>query len=629
MSESVGWYHPVDESDQWDGFNDPGIEHFRGNPILHLAREVIQNALDAGESDVVDVKMHLHKVATGSLPDLEEFKKNLQNCYEAAKLESVKAEVFFKEALAKLDRSEISVLEISDYNTSGMKGPSENGTSFYAFMKAKGQSRKVSDTSAGTYGIGKFAPYAVSDIRTIFVSTVYKDEEGAYQQLTQGKAMLMSHDRDGRRKQGIGFWGIREKCQPIKGVSYELPDWIQRTSREVDMPNCKGTKVVVLCFDASENWQGLLAVSVAENFFGAISSGKLRVEINGTYVLDQEGISDFFEQGKLRNLIENEKDEPGKFDNCKAYLAALQNMTEIIVEQSEMRDLGLCQLRILIGEGYPKKVCALRNGMFISDSLSRLKSFSDFKEFVAVIQCESKKGNALLRAMEPPRHDDFEPERLSTKTEQRKGARALKALSIWIRDMLKRHAKEPVSEITEIDELRDFFGEEGEDGSGRGVEEVNPYGEVVIRAKPIKIKVEASSRDGEGAEDGEGEGAESGGGGSGVGGSNGEGGSGSGTGGVGGGAQKPLVVINNVRSVISGSKTRKVAFTPASTGRIALRVLEAGSDADYKVSIIKTDKGDVENGSVILDVTAGSRFSLDVELEQVFSGAVKVVAYEI
>jgi hypothetical protein len=32
MSEAIGWNHPPDQSDQWDGFNDMGMAHFTGNP---------------------------------------------------------------------------------------------------------------------------------------------------------------------------------------------------------------------------------------------------------------------------------------------------------------------------------------------------------------------------------------------------------------------------------------------------------------------------------------------------------------------------------------------------------------------------------------------------------------------
>jgi hypothetical protein len=45
-------------------------------------------------------------------------------------------------------------------------------------MKATGLSKKEmydDDTGLGSYGIGKFAPFAVSQLRTIFVSTVYRE----------------------------------------------------------------------------------------------------------------------------------------------------------------------------------------------------------------------------------------------------------------------------------------------------------------------------------------------------------------------------------------------------------------------------------------------------------------------
>lgn len=106
-------------------------------------------------------------------------------------------------------------------------------------------------------------------------------------------------------------------------------------------------------------------------------------------------------------------------------MAAHTGGIEVLIEQSEQLHLGLCQLKIIVAEGLPRRVCILRNGMFITDSLTGLKRFSDFKDFVAVFHCQSTKGNELLRAMEPPRHDDFEPARLFTKEEQRKGKKAL------------------------------------------------------------------------------------------------------------------------------------------------------------------------------------------------------------
>lgn len=633
-SNPVGWWHPEDDSDQWDGFNDPGLAHFSGDPVRHLAREVIQNAFDAKDAGagIVEVKIKRVEVETNTIPNLSELIKNVESCYENSKLEVKKAEIFFENALAELHKKKISILEISDYNTLGMKGPSTNGTPFYAFMKAKGQSRKPTEAASGSYGIGKFAPYAVSNIRTIFISTVFQDDSGKLIQLTQGKSILMSHDLDGKRKQGVGFWGVRGKCQPVSGVS-NLPEWLQRASKVEDLPTSKGSKLSVLGFDETKNWQEELAVSVAENFFAAISDGKLRVEIDDKYTLDQTTIGNFFARADIRQMIEKMPSEPDRFEHSKNYLTAFQGGTEVITEESESKHLGLCQVRILIGEGLPKKVCALRNGMFITDSLAGLKSFSDFKEFVAVFHCQSQKGNELLRAMEPPRHDDFEPPLLPTRADQAKGRAALRDLAIWVRETLKRHAKDPVSEVTEIDELKDFFGDEGDSDSGKGAEEINPYGDVIIRAKPIKTKVtiEKDSDAGISSGSAEGEDANGGGGGdSGDGGGDSKGGSGNGERDTSGGASvKPSVDINNVRAILSGTKGRRLSLTPVKSGKISIHVKEAGADSDYDIAISKANIGTLTSGGVVLDVIAGGRVSLDIELNQDFSGALKVVAHEV
>ena len=195
--------------------------------------------------------------------------------------------------------------------------------------------------------------------------------------------------------------------------------------------------------------------------------------------------------------------------------------------------------------------------------------------------------------------------------------------------MLKRHAKEPVSDVTEIDELRDFLSDEGDEGSGEGIEEINPFGEVVIRAKPIKVRFGLSKKEDEATDDSDGlnggEGSE----GSGDSGGGGGGGAGSGISGGGEGARKSDVSINNVRAVLFGDRSRRVAFTPVFTGKISLRLFEAGADTDYEVFIINADKGTAENGGVTLDVTAGNRCSMNVELDKDFSGALRVVAHEV
>ena len=155
MTDVHGWNHPVDDSDQWDGFNEAGINHFSGNPIRHLAREVNQNSLDSARTGAASVVIKHHLISTKTIPHVEELRQTILLCQAFAEAEGPKAKQFFDNAVNLLSKAKISVLEISDFNTKGMAGPSKNGTPFFAFTKANGQTKKDSDTATGSFGIGK------------------------------------------------------------------------------------------------------------------------------------------------------------------------------------------------------------------------------------------------------------------------------------------------------------------------------------------------------------------------------------------------------------------------------------------------------------------------------------------
>ncbi len=630
MTSSIGWNHPIDESDQWDGFNDSGIEHFAGRPVPYLAREVNQNSYDSRTEGQVIVRFNRNTVETSTIPHLSELINTITLCQKAAVIESEKAKVFFQRAQELLEQKSISVLSISDHNTRGIAGPCKNGTPFFAFMKAHGQSKKNNSTELGSFGIGKFAPYAVSDLRTVFVSTVYSDPEKGPTRLTQGKSIFMSHDDQGSvRRRGVGFWGVKEKCQPVPDEGFLLPNWLQRGGSDLSQADI-GTTLSILGFDPSPGWQERIAASVAENFFGSIANGSLRVEIdNQKYVLAQETIRQFFSTEKVLNVIRSEEREPELFSNAQQYWTTLSSLSETIVEESQTQNLGLCRLRIRLGEGLPKRVCFLRNGMFISDqiALPGLKNFSDFKDFVAVFECIDPSGIELLRAMEPPRHDSFQYARLASKEDQKRGKNALREVAQWIRDMLKRHAKDPVAEVTSLDELKDYFADDA-DLSDRslGNEESNPNGKIVIRARPLTVKpsplilvgresttdlgnVEGVRDVADGGIDSENDASspkeqEQ-------------------------GRQRASVSLNGLRAVTTSSKSRRISFTPAQTGSISVSVFEAGADSDYPLMLTDCSIGEIKAGRLQIDIQRGERLSIDVSFKSAFDGALKVVAHEV
>ena len=50
VNGDFGWRFPPTNGGRVDGFNDPGIAHFSGSPYSSLARETIQNSLDARDN---------------------------------------------------------------------------------------------------------------------------------------------------------------------------------------------------------------------------------------------------------------------------------------------------------------------------------------------------------------------------------------------------------------------------------------------------------------------------------------------------------------------------------------------------------------------------------------------------
>jgi hypothetical protein len=85
------------------------------------------------------------------------------------------------------------VLEISDQNTTGLIGPTTDSTSvFAALVKGDGVTNKLDVTSAGSFGIGKNAAYAVSDLQTVIYSTCYC-LKGEKKFAAQGRLRLISH----------------------------------------------------------------------------------------------------------------------------------------------------------------------------------------------------------------------------------------------------------------------------------------------------------------------------------------------------------------------------------------------------------------------------------------------------
>ena len=628
------WFFPESSAGEFDGFNDAGIEFFAGSPYSYIAREVIQNSLDAakslGEPASVPVKVafDLVEINKSDFPDIKGLRKAIAGALkQAGHLNEEASIAFLKQSQKILSHSSIPCLRIADSNTVGLLGPCELPHPFFVFVKARGQSIKPSDTAGGSFGIGKHAPFALSDLRTIFVSTGYENN-GKRVDYAQGKSILMSHDQGkGKRARGTGYFGKPSVCMPITPRS-EIPKWMRRDF-QFSGKDWQGTTLFVAGFRKHKQWPNLLLASVISNYFSAIYDSKLEVSIDGgALVVNSTNLLKWFENSAVRNAARTE-DLEGGFDRARDMVRCLSN-SKAKEETSQMKYLGECRLRLLVKEGYKKRVGILRNGMLVTSDLRGLKQFPGFSDFIAVVDCMDPTGNTLLRKMENPEHNDFEPDRLRDPKEIQKSRDELERLAKFVRKSLKKHAQAESDEATELAELSDFFSDPDEEISVSDAKsgETDLGGKFIIVPRQPKKKSATGIVEDDPGDDSGGSGDGSGGKGDGPGGGPGKGsGGGNGTGTK---AAKPIA-LGDIRCVVNSLTSRDIYFTPLKSGVANLSIQDVGADAVYPLYIAKVEGGgQAVNGKIEqVSVKAGERMKLKIELKGKFSGALRVVANEV
>lgn len=460
MTKNINWGSPVDNAGQWQGFNDSGVMGFNGSQYKSVSREMTQNVNDARRGEEpAHIEFASLDVPASDFPDIDVFTDILGRC-AAVTTEGPKAEAFFANAIVKIARPTIPVLQVSDFNTLGLQGPSRLGMPAHTFLKAKGTSSKPNDVASGSFGIGKNAPFTLSEYRAVLVSTVYHDQEG-YHSLVQGKAILMSHFADGGEIQtGDVYWGQTEGFQPVYDNA-DVPAWLVRGDGELSEIT-QGTTVNILGFKRVENWDKLIAGYVVQSFLGSIIDGNLTLKV-GEIDINASTLKDVIDSEDVAKAVEEDDGSAESLILARNYHEALTS-DRAIIEVKDLPTLGRVQVRIVVGKDQPKKVAFIRRGMLITDDMKGLKKFSMMKPFTCVVEPLDEKGNVILRQMEPPAHDAFEPSRLEERAPE--GKRALKEIEDFVREALKTHAGVKACEETNITELSEYLADVADDDRG-------------------------------------------------------------------------------------------------------------------------------------------------------------------
>ncbi|MCD9122286.1 hypothetical protein [Cupriavidus sp. UGS-1] len=616
------------EAGEEEGLGDAGIETFRDAPYASCAREAGQNSRDAAADNGAPVRMtfDVFEISPHEFPSYDPLRSALSACSAEAREE--RAKEFFANACATADRPTIAVLKIADYNTKGLMGPpDEPGTPFHSLLKGSGVSKKESETSGGSFGIGKNASFAVSDLQTLFYSTIYKEPlSGSVHFAAQGKVKLASHtDPQGVMRRATGYWGdktdFRAICDPA-----QVPQWMRRDEA--------GTSIFCMGFRKSKDWAERMTYSLVSNFFGAIHREDIAFEVDsGRIKVNRNTLENLMSRDDIKSAAENTGHLADLEFARQLYRCLVSEMAK--EEIFDIPELGQIRVRILTEVDMPRRVGFIRNGMLITDNLRHfghaLARFPGSRDFIVLVEPHDGEAGKLLKKLENPAHSAFSAERIADPIKRSAATRAMRKLGERIRDMIRDTAGVQPQGSVVLDELGRFFAEPGKADAQPGSNaESDPEKYTYDAAKRERLKGGQPSTD-EGASGGQ-AGKRSGGpkrdpsgrGKVGPGGGGGGGDSGS-------TATQIAVELRDVRNRIERdmngkARDRVLYFSPVRSGRVALTVQALGVNAPDKLMLTACGIGTLSHGTVNLHVEAGQRYSFSVSFDEPYEGPIELLA---
>lgn len=439
----MSWFFPSKAFGEYEGFGNGNLEMFKGDPLKALAREICQNSLDAceDESKPVEVEFIIHKVKTRNFPGTYQLEQIIDMCDEFWQNDkNAKIHTFLRDARETLESTDLNVLRISDYNTKGLTGAyaEDEMTPWVGLVKASAVSVKNDSKAAGSYGIGKAAPFVNSSIQTVFYRTLDINDEKA----VQGVARLMAFkdesygDPDPVRR-SVGYYGDGDNNMPFETLE-ELDEINYRTEH--------GTDLFVPGFRIENEWINKMLGEIIENFLVSLYNGKLVVRIGMAgmtpTILDKDSISSII--ARFRKHVKDGYD-------FNAVLKAPAD--EAVEEICNFHGMGKLRLKVLYKSDLNQKILVVRNsGMKIADipKLPRIISFS------GVLQLEGDELNEFFREMETPQHNSWEPKRHST--DPVKAKQYKEELETWVRKIINQKVLESVGDEADIDTV-EFFSD--------------------------------------------------------------------------------------------------------------------------------------------------------------------------
>lgn len=407
-------------------------------PAHVLAREAIQNSVDAGDGKKVRVCFR-HATVTASRKDA---------FIAAAALDAIGArreqlQLASPNCLESLDRprTPLSLLYVEDHGCVGLDGdPHDRASNFHRLLLSLGDRTKARTAkgSGGSYGYGKAVYSSSSAIRTIFAYTRFLQSDGSEQTRAFGCGYYASHDFSGRSFSGRAWRGKRQQLpagapaivDPLEGRAAD--ELAERLGFETRAAGDLGTTILIV--DATVDIPQIVA-GVEEWWWPRLVANRLDVEV--VDALGQVSVPRPRKNEELRPFIQ-------AFDLARK-VAAPKAGTEKVNTLNRLKDLPLGDCGLVVAplddRGEPVVRPERRNTVALIRSplmVVAYQSVSSSQPVVVGTFVSSDEVDPILKKSEPPAHDRWDADSTNLRDASGEGREAVTAVLSRIKAGFRR-----------------------------------------------------------------------------------------------------------------------------------------------------------------------------------------------
>lgn len=477
IEKQCKWYFPplIDGIDEQNTTNSDEETLKNQSSIEALVRESIQNSLDvhdpeSGKPVVVEFKFGSINDPQETIPAFLEIEEHIKGAkdYILSKGNS-SADLYFDPMLSFMEnhRKSFPYLCVSDYNTIGMNYAGKDAPSrFFSFMN-NGFNDKNDPGSGGSYGIGKAAYYMFSEIRTILISSMFKDESNMNHLVFKGSSKLTTHMFRGQKLYNKGHYD-KDTANPITEKDDIPADFLRK-----DM----GTSIFIMGIDDSinckENYRREIIKSVLRNFWLAIYEKKLEVIVD--FETDPNS-SDYIDKARLKELMTlfQEYDNKNEYTSPRPYFEAVTTASVFNPQAPKQPAVyfdnndpvfGHARFYLIKNNQLHDRFIKMRSPrMFVS-----MEKVAGKRGFNGVLVCDDS-WDRLLKQAEPPAHDNWEKRRINEKNNidadtKQKASLALNSITKWVMECISSYFNDSHDQDTDFCGIKDLLYTDKDFGS--------------------------------------------------------------------------------------------------------------------------------------------------------------------